>query len=86
MESSKYMPPCLNIDGSFISASQFLIAQRTNERLARKMDAAKILDELEAELWILDEPECLLPPTESEGARRRRLYRNQAFHFRGEEL
>lgn len=83
MERPKCMPPVLNCDGTFISAPSFKIAGRVNERLARKMDAAKILDELESGLWDLDETGCHEP---NEWSKRKRLWVNQAFHYgRGQE-
>ncbi len=89
MEKPKYRAPCLNIDGSFIKAPSFKIAGRVNERLARKMDASRIIDEINSDAECIRdyyyETKCDEPP-ESEGQRRRRLWRNRAFHFRGEEL
>lgn len=77
-------PPCLDTDGAFLSAPSFKIARRVNERLARKMDAAKILDELERGLWDMDEARC------SEDYKiykeRKRLYENQEFHFAEDEI
>lgn len=70
----------------FIKAAtaRLLILQQQNERLARKMDAAHIIDELERGLFDLDEDRIdvanILPY-----ASMRRKYDNQAFHFRDEE-
>lgn len=66
----------------FISAKTALLLQagtvdiskRTNERLARKIDAALIIDELKRGLYDLDDPP--LPY-----ALRRKLWDNQTFHF-----
>ena len=53
----EYQPPILDVSGHFITANRALkmherekvqrlgIIKRNNERLARKMDAAKFLDE-----------------------------------------
>ncbi len=82
-EDRKYLPPILDVSGKFIVAPDFttaLVAKRTNERLARKMDAAKLLDELERGLWYFDEPGC-----EPSFRIRKRLWKNQEFHFRDEE-
>jgi len=58
----EYMPPILDVKGDFIKASDLLtrlkIVKGQNERLARKMDAAKILDELNRGLYRLDEEDA----------------------------
>jgi len=89
----EYMPPILDISGHFISANQFRlkereekkrfktsameIAARNNERLARKMDAAKFLDEAKRGLW--NDPK--VPNFQI----LKRSYDNQAFHFKDEK-
>ncbi len=63
---------------TFISARTALeIVQAGNERLARKMDAAKFLDEAKRGLW--DDPK--VPSFQI----LKRSYDNQAFHFRDEK-
>ncbi len=59
----EYMPPVLDVKGNFISAKtelekRLIIIQGQNERLARKMDAAHIIDELNRGLWDLDEEDA----------------------------
>lgn len=58
----------------------FAIAKRTNDRLARKMDAAKFLDEAERGLW--DDPSAEDTMSFKE---RKRIWDNQAFHFKDEQ-
>lgn len=61
----------------FTNAKTVLIAKRNNERLARKMDAAKFLDEAKRGLWN--------DPKEPSFQILKRVYDNQAFHFRDEK-
>ncbi len=91
--SPDYMAPILDVSGHFITANQFRlkttiqkkhfrasalrIAKRNNERLARKMDAAKFLDEAKRGLW--NDPK--VPSFQI----LKRSYDNQAFHFRDEK-
>ncbi len=72
--------PCLDSSGNFITANEarrIAIAARENERLARKMDAAKYLDEVKRGLW--NDPE--VPSFQI----LKRSYDSQAFHFKDEE-
>jgi len=63
----------------FITARTALeISTETNERLARKMDAAKFLDEAKLGLW----DNRVAPPSFK---LLKRSYDNQAFHFKDEE-
>ncbi len=63
---------------TFITARTALeITRSGNERLARKMDAAKFLDEAKRGLW--DDP--YVPSFQI----LKRTYDNQAFHFKDEE-
>ncbi len=82
-EKSQYMPPILNVTGGFITAR---IAMQQNERLARKMDAAKFLDEANEGLWDLtwcmDEESKAKEPSFKI---RKRQWDNQAFHFKDEQ-
>ncbi len=89
----EYMEPILDVSGHFITANQFRlkdtvakvkfkntarkIVQRNNERLARKMDAAKFLDEAKRGLW--NDPK--VPSFQI----LKRSYDNQAFHFKDEK-
>lgn len=83
------IPPVLNATGGFLLTPEALltriqIIQGQNERLARKMDAAHIIDELERGLYGLDEEDA----TEWEAGPFSILkakWDNQAFHFRDEE-
>ncbi len=67
----EYLEPCLDTQGRIIAA-------RVNERLARKMDAAKFLDEAKLGLW----DNRVAPPSFK---LLKRSYDNQAFHFKDEE-
>lgn len=80
------MEPCLDIKGNFITAK---IALRTNERIAKKIDAGKILDELNRGLWKWDDAkeeiaaiEWKVANMESEWKKRKANYDSQAFHFK----
>ncbi len=89
----EYMAPILDVSGHFITANQFRIKEleekarfkgaalkiaiRNNERLARKMDAAKFLDEAKRGLW--NDPK--VPSFQI----LKRSYDNQAFHFKDKE-
>ncbi len=72
--------PCLDTSGNFITANEARridIAARNNERLLRKMDAAKFLDEVRLGLW--NDPE--VPSFKI----LKDKYENQAWHFRDEK-
>ena len=78
----EYMPPILTVKGDFISAKEEMkkrleIIQRQNERLGRKIDAAKFLDEAKRGLW--NDPK--VPSFQI----LKRSYDSQAFHFKDEE-
>ncbi len=78
----EYMPPILTVEGDFISAkaemkNRLRIIGQQNERLARKMDAAKFLDEAKRGLW--NDPK--VPSFQI----LKRSYDNQAFHFKDEK-
>ena len=97
--SPDYMPPVLDISGHFITANQFRlkttiqkkrfrttsqkIAARENERVAKNMDAARILDEINR-----NDPAVrgyFNAPKVPSFQILKRSYDNLAFHFRDEK-
>jgi len=75
------MIPCLDASGHFITANEarrITIAAQQSERILRKLDAAKFLDEAKLGLW----DNAVAPPSFK---LLKRSYDNQAFHFKDEK-
>ncbi len=80
------MEPCLDVKGNFITAKVVL---RTNDKLARKIDAGLILDELNRGLWKWDDDrehylalKWKVESMESTWKKRKTEWDNRAFHFK----
>ena len=85
--ASEFMAPVLDVNGKLIKGSsldkRLTIIARENERMARKMDAAHILDEINRD----DEAirDYYYAPKVPSFEILKRSYDNQAFHFKDEE-
>ncbi len=84
MEKPKSKPPMFEVSDFTGWVSTRRIAAEQNERLARKMDAAKIIDEIESDA------ECIrdyyyAPKVVPSFRIRKQSWDNQCFHFRDEK-
>ncbi len=81
MERPKYKPPMFEVSDftGFVSARR--IAAEQNERLARKMDAAKIIDEINSDAEAIRDY-YYAPKVVPSFRIRKQSWDNQCFHFR----
>lgn len=77
------MPPCLNVDGTFINAPDFTIAARVNERIFARIERGKKVDAFIRELETCDyiELEEIDVKNIMSHTERKRKWDNMSFHF-----